>query len=110
MEIGEGALGIDRRQVICSATGVLLAPSAAIANDSVSIRDGKLHGRDAFTLTNGVLSVSVLPGGGFIGDVHLVSQDPADSLSPLRVPEYQTMDPYRFDLKRDGAKYGTGIQ
>ncbi len=106
----EGAPGIDRREVLYSATGVLLAPSVAGAEESVSIHTGKLHGRDAFTLTNGSLSLSVLPGGGFIADVHLVSRDPAVNLSPLRVPEYQTMDPYRFDLKLDGAKYGTGIQ
>ena len=106
----EGAQRIDRREVLYSATGALLVPPAAGAENSISIHAGKLHGRDAFTLTNGLLSLSVLPGGGFIADVHLVSRDPAINLSPLRVPEYQTMDPYRFDLKLDGAKYGTGIQ
>jgi hypothetical protein len=110
MAMRERAPGVDRRKVLYSAAGALLAPSAAGAEDSVSIHTEKLHGRDAFTLTNGLLSVSVLPGGGFIADVHLVSRDPAVSLSPLRLPEYQTMDPYRFDLKLDGAKYGTGIQ
>jgi hypothetical protein len=105
-----GAPELDRRDVLCAAGSALLVPAAARAEDAVSIHAGTLHGREALTIANGSLSLSVLPGGGFIADVHLVSSDPAVGLSPLRVPEYQTMDPYRFDLKRDGAKYGTGVQ
>jgi hypothetical protein len=104
------APGIDRRRVLSAAGSALLVPAAIRAETPVLIREGTLHGREALIIANGSLSLSVLPGGGFIADIHLISDDAALNLSPLRVPEYQTMDPYRFDLKRDGPKYGTGIQ
>jgi hypothetical protein len=100
---------LNRRQALASAGAALLSPQAASAQPGVIISPGLVHGRDAFTISNRRLSLSVLSGGGFIGDVHLVSDQPQLAVNPLRVPEYQTMDPYKFDPIRD-ARYGTGIQ
>lgn len=50
-----------------------------------------MHGRHAFTIDNRKLSLSVAPGGGFIGDIHLVSDAPKLNISPMQVPPYQTI-------------------
>jgi hypothetical protein len=101
---------LNRREALLTAGAVLLPAGSASAANTATIAAGLLHGRDAITISNNRLSLSVLPGGGYIGDVHLVSADPLANFNPLRVPEYQTMDPYKFDPVRDGAKYGLGIQ
>ena len=79
---------------------------------SASIAETTLHGRSALTLSNGSLSLSVLPGGGFIGDVHLTTGDPRADINPMRVPDYQTIDPHTFDPKNKAhaAAYGTDVQ
>jgi hypothetical protein len=61
-------------------------------------------------LENGRMRLSTLPGGGFIGEVRFLSDDPKKSVNPMRVPHYQTIDPYTYDIARDGNLYGTGIQ
>lgn len=100
---------MNRRQALASGGAALLAAGPAKAQSIVTIRPDLVHGREAFTISNRHFSLSVLPGGGFIGDVHLVSDKPNVAVSPLRVPDYQTIDPYKFDPVRD-ARYGTGIQ
>jgi hypothetical protein len=49
------------------------------------------------SLANSKMVLSVLPGGGFIGDVHLTTGDPKVDVNPMRVPHYQTMDPFAYD-------------
>jgi hypothetical protein len=94
-----------RRDAVMTGAAALLLPGRAAAAPAVSVTPGRLHGREAFVLSNGRLSLSVLPGGGYIGDVRLVSDDPKLGVSPMRVPDYQTIDPYTFDPARDGPKY-----
>lgn len=89
----------------------MLAPDVARAAAAPTlVTQTSMHGRQAFTIANGHLSLSVAPGGGFIGDIRLVSKNPKLDISPMRVPNYQTIDPYTFDLRRDGPIYGTGNQ
>lgn len=106
--------GLDRRQATGLAgaglAAAVLAPGAAQAAAATTVTAGKLHGRDAFTLANRRFSLSLCQGGGFIGDVRLVSKNPKLDISPMRVPAYQTIDPYTFDVARDGPVYGTGNQ
>ena len=64
----------------------------------------------AFVLENDRMRVSTLPGGGFIGEIRFKSDDPKKSVNPMRVPDYQTIDPYAYDIYRDGPTYGTGMQ
>jgi len=91
---------------------VLLVALTAVAAAQSAARIGEtvLHGRRAITLENDRMIVSTLPGGGFIGEVRFKSSDPRKSINVMRVPHYQTIDPYTYDMARDGERYGTGMQ
>jgi len=88
----------------------LLTLCATLFAQSASFHQDTLHGRRAFVLENGRMRVSTLPGGGFIGEIRFISDDPKKSVNPMRVPHYPTIDPYAYDIARDGDLYGTGIQ
>lgn len=75
-----------------------------------SFKEDLLHGRRAFFLENDQMRIATLPGGGFIGEVRFKSSDPRKSINVMRVPHYQTIDPYTYDIARDGDRYGTGMQ
>lgn len=89
---------------------LLLGLAAALPGQSASFHEGQLHGRRAFILENGRMRLGTLPGGGFIGEVRFLSDDPKKSVNPMRVPHYQTIDPYAYDVAKNGDLYGTGIQ
>jgi len=99
---------LRRRTVIGAALGAAAMPPAAAA--AATVTQTVLHGRDALTLSNGKMQLSVLPGGGFIGEVRLTSGRAKADINPMRVPHYPTIDPYSFDYARDGARYGTDVQ
>jgi hypothetical protein len=103
----------DRRTMMtamgaATLAGEVLAPLPAHA--AATVRETTLHGRDALTLANGRMQLSVLPGGGFIGEVRLTTGRPGADVNPMRVPHYPTIDPYSFDYARDGGRYGTDVQ
>jgi hypothetical protein len=81
-----------------------------LSGQIASFHEERFHGRRAFVLENGQMRVSTLPGGGFIGEVRFKSDDPKTSVNPFRVPHYPTIDPYTYEIARDGDLYGTGIQ
>ena len=91
-------------------TFLLLGLAAALFGQSAAFHEDKLHGRRAFVLENGRMRLSTLPGGGFIGEVRFQSDDPKKSVNPMRVPHYQTIDPFTYDVAKYGDLYGTGIQ
>ena len=99
---------MNRRAVIGATLGAAAIPTGAAAATHVS--QTRLHGRDALTIANGRMQLSVLPGGGFIGEVRLTSGRASADISPMRVPHYPTIDPYNFTYARDGAAYGTDVQ
>lgn len=102
---------LDRRRLIGGGIGLAAAPmTPAFAAPATRIAETMLHGRQALTMNNGLLSLSVLPGGGFIGDVRLVSRDPRLDISPMLVHRYPTIDPYTYDPARDDALYGSDVQ
>lgn len=86
--------------------------SSRVQAASVTVTETTLHGRSALTLGNGSLSLSVLPGGGFIGAVQLTTGDPRADINPMRVPDYQTIDPHTYDPENaaHAAAYGTDVQ
>ena len=86
----------------------LLFSLAAPLLGQTLFHEDRLHGRRAFVLENDRMRLSTLPGGGFIGEVRFKSDDPRKSVNPMRVPHYQTIDPYTYDIARDGDLYGTG--
>jgi len=82
----------------------------ALYGQPPSFHEGTLHGRRAFVLENSRMRVSKLPGGGFIGEIRFNSDDPKKGVNPMRVPDYQTIDPYTYDINKHGSIYGTGMQ
>ncbi len=74
-------------------------PQATISEES-------FHGRRAWVLSNGWIRVSLLAGGGHLGEIRLISDDPKKSVNPMRVPHYRTIEPYQYDPARDNATYG----
>ncbi|MCP5119768.1 MAG: hypothetical protein GY953_53905, partial [bacterium] len=80
--------------------------AAGAFGQAVSFHEDELHGRRALVIENGLMRVSTLPGGGYIGEVRLVSPEAKLSVNPMRVPHYQTIDPYTYDAARHGAAYG----
>jgi len=88
----------------------LLGSSTLLFGQKASFHEDKLYGRRAFVLENDRMRVGTLPGGGFIGEVRFKSSDPKMSVNPMRVPHYQTIDPYTYDVAKHGAIYGTDIQ
>ena len=107
-----GEVGVTAQQrLVRILRGLLLAGlTVALFGQTASFQEGKLHGRRAFILENDRMRVSTLPGGGFIGEIRFRSDDPKLSINPMRVPHYQTIDPYTYDIAKDGDVYGTGIQ
>jgi catechol 2,3-dioxygenase-like lactoylglutathione lyase family enzyme len=71
-----------------------------------SIQQGIFSGRQAWTLANGWMRVSLLAGGGHIAEVRWLSDDPKKNLNPMRVPHYPTIEPYEYDSARDDKVYG----
>ncbi len=53
------------------------------------------------------MRVSLLRGGGHIAEVRLRSNDPRINVNPMRVPHYQTIEPYEYDPARHDALYGS---
>jgi hypothetical protein len=82
------------------------ADAAAMVNrkSQLSLAEGKWRGRQAYTLSNGSIRLVTLTGGGHIAELSLA--DP-DSVSPLWVPPWPTMDPTSYRAPRDVARYGT---
>jgi hypothetical protein len=64
-----------------------------------------LHGRDAYVLENGAVRVSALRGGGHLGEIRFLDGDASHTINPMRVPGYQTIEPYNFDATKDRALY-----
>lgn len=86
----------------------LHAVAGSGSGERVSLREEKLHGRAALVLDNGRMRLSALPGGGYIGEVRLLSPDPKRNVNPMRVPHYPTIDPHTYNPARDDAAYGGG--
>ncbi len=86
---------------------VAALPLLAAAQD-LTIRDATFQGRDAWVLANGVMQVSMVKGGGFIGEMRLTTGDPKRDINPLRIPHYPTIDPNTYVDAKHNAIYGTG--
>lgn len=101
-------MDLRRRTMLGAALGAAVMPRAA--DGATVVTETVLHGRNALTLANGRMQLSVLPGGGFIGEVRLTSGNAKTDINPMRVPHYPTIDPYTFTYAHDGATYGTDVQ
>lgn len=84
---------------------VLFAP--LLAAQSLTITEEKVYNRPAWVLSNGVIRVAILPGGGHIAEVRYISGDPKKDVNPMRVPHYPTIDPDTFVDSKHNAIYGS---
>ncbi len=71
-----------------------------------SVTEEIFQGRRAWVISNGWIRVSVLAGGGHLGEIRLLSSDPKKSVNPMRVPHYPTIEAYQYDPARHDAIYG----
>ena len=65
--------------------------------------------RDAWKLENDRLRVSVLQGGGHIGEIVLKTAS-GDSVNPLWAPPWPSIDPWTYDADKHGGTYGTNSE
>jgi len=86
---------------------VLFAVLAAGAILAPDLRTEAFHGRQAFVLENGLIRVSALRGGGHLAEIRFRSGAAARTVNPMRVPHYQTIEPYQYDPQRHDALYGS---
>jgi hypothetical protein len=84
---------------------VLLA-TVGWGQPAVDVRQEKFHNRDAWVLSNRLIRVAVLRGGGHLAEIRLLSDDPRRSVNPMRVPHYPTIDPHTYDPAKHDAIYG----
>jgi hypothetical protein len=63
-------------------------------------------GRRAFVLENDLIRLVTLTGGGHIAELRFRGQTGASTVSPLWVPGWNTIEPYRYREKEHSARYG----
>jgi len=64
------------------------------------------HGRESFTLGNGLIRLATLIGGGHIAELRFEDSTGLPTTSPLWVPPWETIEPYRYRHDVHAAKYG----
>jgi hypothetical protein len=68
-----------------------------LAAQQPQLTEEKVYGRDAWILSNGLIRVALLQGGGHIAEVRQTTGDPRRDVNPMRVPHYPTIDPQDFN-------------
>ena len=86
---------------------LLLAALPAFAQP-LRFQSGTLHSRQTFVLENGLIRVSALRGGGHLAEIRYLSGEARRTVNPMRVPHYQTIEPYRYQPSIHDTHYGSG--
>lgn len=73
-------------------------------------RKSEWHGREAYRLSNGVVELTTLTGGGHIAEFRLIELDGAPGMNPLWVPPWDSMDSHRYREAAHKPKYGTLLE
>lgn len=68
------------------------------------------RGRVAYRLSNGVVDLTTLTGGGHIAEFRLIEPDGAPGMNPLWVPPWESMDSHRYREAAHKPKYGTLLE
>jgi hypothetical protein len=66
--------------------GAMAIAGAALAAPPASMRLDTFQGREAYILENGRIRVSLLRGGGHIGEIRFLSDDPRMAINPMYIP------------------------
>lgn len=64
------------------------------------------HGRQAWVLENDQIRMSLLKGGGHIAEIRFKSGGEKRTVNPMRIPHYQTIEPYQYDPSKHDALFG----
>ena len=64
------------------------------------------NGREAYCLTNGLVQLISLTGGGHLAEFRFTDKSGQSRMNPLWAPPWKTMEPYRYQEKLHGKTYG----
>jgi hypothetical protein len=76
-------------------------------HDGLSCRKTKWHGRESYTLTNGIVRLVTLIGGGHISEFRFESSTGFPTTNPLWLPPWKTIEPYKYRADRHTSQYGS---
>jgi hypothetical protein len=66
------------------------------------------HGREAFTLSNGLLQMTNLTGGGHIAELRFTNNSGLPTINPMWVPNWKGIEPFQYNPKTHARRYGKG--
>ncbi len=82
------------------------AASIAIVCLTAYGQEVSFHGRKGYLLENDRIQVTALRGGGHLAEVRFKTGNDRKRVNPMRVPHYQTIEPYEYDPAKHNALYG----
>ena len=82
--------------------------SAGTVFGQVSITKSDFHGRESYVLRNSQMLVRLLTGGAYMSEVRLLTSEGQQSVNPLFLPHYQTIDPHDYQPENHQQLYGIG--
>jgi hypothetical protein len=103
-------LSPEKMKKICTSSGIIaiLMFSSVSVSGQVSVKNSSFKGRESVTLENNLMRITMLTGGGYIGEIRLKSSDKTKSVNPMRVPHYKTIDPQDYIPAQHDLLYGAG--
>ncbi len=87
-----------------NALGPLLA--ACSFAQAPAFREEVFHGRQAYVLETSRVRVSALRGAGHLAEIRFRSADPRLGVNPMRVPHFQTIEPWEYKPEIHDKIYG----
>lgn len=85
---------------------VLLAAVAGSFAQAPVFREEKFRGRHAYVLETSRVRVSALRGAGHLAEIRLRSDDPRLAVNPMRIPHFQTIEPWEYKPEIHDKIYG----
>jgi len=79
--------------------------AAALAQQP-AFREETFHGRHAYVLETSRVRVSALRGAGHLAEIRLRSDDPRLGINPMRIPHFQTIEPWEYKPEIHDKIYG----
>ena len=75
---------------------ILALVSVQTVNGQDAITKSEFLGRESYSIQNSNMRITMLTGGGYIAELRLISADGKESVNPLFVPHYKTIDPHEL--------------
>ncbi|MGA2078265.1 MAG: hypothetical protein ABSH52_32650, partial [Terriglobia bacterium] len=66
----------------------------------------KWQGREAYTLSNGLIQMVNLTGGGHIAELRFAEASGLPTLNPLWAPPWKSMEPFQYSARSHAKRYG----